>query len=177
MGLNLNQEDVVIKARPRTLGMNVDLSYRRKKWNVQNSISLSSLKSNDSPYGSYAEFANMNPYYKKQNELGKYDNIIEYKWNGNSYAEVYNPMYDLQYNSLNQATNFTLTDNFLIEYAIRDNFRVTARASFTKTQGETDVFKSPFDTEFVNTALDRRGRYTRLANGFNWTAEADMMYN
>ena len=179
VGLNLNQEDGVMKGSDRrTLGMNVDLSYRRKKWNVQNSISLSSLKSNDSPYGSYAEFANMNPYYKKQNELGKYDNIIEYKWNGNSYAEVYNPMYDLQYNSLNQATNFTLTDNFLIEYAIRDNFRVTARASFTKTQGETDVFKSPFDTEFVNTALDRRGRYNKgWANGFNWTAEADMMYN
>ena len=49
----------------RTLGMNINLSYRRKKWDVRNQLSLSSTKSHDTPFGSFQEYANLNPYYRK----------------------------------------------------------------------------------------------------------------
>ena len=80
LGLNMNKQIGVMKESDRrTLGMNINLSYRRKKWDVRNQLSLSSTKSHDTPFGSFQEYANLNPYYRKDNLD---DSLIEDKWDG-----------------------------------------------------------------------------------------------
>lgn len=164
VSLNFEMENGVMKESDRrNLGGEVGLSYRRKKWNVQNSLSLTSILSHDTPYGSFSEYAKMNPYYKKRNEYGQYSKIIENKFGavGTDNARVANPLYDTQFASFNKSTNFSLTNNFLIECAIQENLRAQVSFSFTKTQGESDAFVSPNDSSFETINLDERGTYSK----------------
>ena len=177
VGLTLNTEQGVMKeSGNRTLGMDMTLTYRRKKWNVQENLTLSSTKETNTPFGSFQEYVDLNPYYKKDIT----SSLIEYKWDGNNISPVYNPLYDWQYSSFNEANRFSLTNNFMIECAILENLRVSARINFTKSSSESDVFTSPNDSSFdlSNSNMDQRGSYSKdWANGFDWDAQADLSYN
>lgn len=179
LGLNYDMTSGVMKGSDRkNLGVSTTLTYRRKKWNVMNSLNITSNLGNNSPYGSYSNYAAMNPYYKKRNDDGTMDYKIEQKWNGSQYIDIPNPLYDVQWAYINKQKTFSVSDNFSMECAILENLRVQARASFTKTQGETDEYKSLNRYEFSNTAKINRGSYNKgWANSFQWTAEASVNYN
>ena len=175
VGLNLSKEVGVMKESDnRSLGMNITLTYHRKKWQVRENISLTSRRENNSPFGSFQEYANVNPYYRK-NQTSYY---IETKWNGNNRTNVSNPLYDWQFSSFDQRNVFDITNNFEIECAILENLRVSASVRFSKNTAEDDVFTSPNDSRFSLTNMDEKGEYVKTwANGFTWDAQADLSYN
>lgn len=181
LSLNYNGENGVMKGSDRTnYGMDIALSYRRKKWNVRNTFSMQQTKSNNSPYGSFSTYATLNPYYRKTDENGNYQKVIEKKFTGSSYEDIPNPLYNIQFAFKDNSKNFSLTNNFAIECAILENLRLSADVSFTKTSGESDQFKSSNHTDFETqkTPLAERGTYNKSwANGFSWTANAQISYN
>ena len=176
VGLNMNKQIGVMKESDRrTLGMNINLSYRRKKWDVRNQLSLSSTRSHDTPFGSFQEYANLNPYYRKDNLD---DSLIEDKWDGQNVTSIYNPLYDWQFSSFIEENSFSLTNNFQVECSILENLQLSATVSFTKTQGENDAFSSPNDSQFRQATMENRGSYSKSwANGFTWNVNADLNYN
>ena len=176
VGLNMNKQIGVMKESDRrTLGMNINLSYRRKKWDVRNQLSLSSTRSHDTPFGSFQEYANLNPYYRKDNLD---DSLIEDKWDGQNVTSVYNPLYDWQFSSFIEENSFSLTNNFQVECSILENLQLSATVSFTKSQGENDAFSSPNDSQFRQYSMEDRGSYSKSwANGFTWNVNADLNYN
>lgn len=78
--LNYNSSPGVMKSSDRTtMGLNLNLQYRRKKWNIGNQLSLSNTEGNNSPYGSFTQYTRLNPYYRKTDENGNYVRLIERK--------------------------------------------------------------------------------------------------
>ena len=66
LSVNYSGEPGVMKESDRTsMGLSLNLQYRRKKWNISNQLSLSNVKGNNSPYGSFREYTKLNPYYRE----------------------------------------------------------------------------------------------------------------
>ena len=122
LNLNYGNEPGVIKESGReTFGFSLNLQYRRKKWNISNQLSIDNTKGTNSPYGSFSEYVQMNPYYTKRDEYGNYQKIIERKslGPGNGSKTITNPLYNTQFEHKDYTKNFNVTDNFSLEFAIR----------------------------------------------------------
>lgn len=182
LSLNYGSTPGVMKASDRrNMGLSLNVQYRRKKWNIGNSISLSDTKGNGTPYGSFKQYAQLNPYYRKTDASGNYIKFIEHKsleMGGSSHAMV-NPLYNPQFPYKEFSENFNVTDNFSLEYAIFDNLRLKASASFTKGTARNENFKSMNHTDFESiTDLTKRGSYTKnTGESFDWNTNASISYN
>ena len=68
-----------------TISGGVSLSYRREKFLFRNQTTITSNVANDSPYGSFSEYAALNPYYTPYDQYGNIsENIVPHLDAGNS---------------------------------------------------------------------------------------------
>lgn len=183
LNLNYGNEPGVIKESGReTFGFSLNLQYRRKKWNISNQLSIDNTKGTNSPYGSFSEYVQMNPYYTKRDEYGNYQKIIERKslGPGNGSKTITNPLYNTQFEHKDYTKNFNVTDNFSLEFAIRENLRLNAQFSLTKGTFNGEIFKSMNHSEFEanDVPLLERGTYNKsIGNTLNWNTNASINYN
>ena len=183
LNLNYGNEPGVIKESGReTFGFSLNLQYRRKKWNISNQLSIDNTKGTNSPYGSFSEYVQMNPYYTKRDEYGNYQKIIERKslGPGNGSKTITNPLYNTQFEHKDYTKNFNVTDNFSLEFAIRENLRLNAQFSLTKGTSNGEIFKSMNHSEFEanGVPLLERGTYNKsIGNTLNWNTNASINYN
>lgn len=182
LSLNYGDEFGVMKGSDRNnVGLTLSLQYRRKKWNISNSLSMTNTKSHNSPYGSFSEYTKLNPYYRLTDENGRYQQVIEIKpmSSANNPKTVTNPLYNVQFPNKDLSNNFSIVDNFSIEYAIMDNLRVNGQVSLTKSTARSEQFKSSHHTDFANEEdLTQRGSYTKsTGESVNWNANAALNYN
>ncbi len=182
LGVNYSSEPGVMKESSRTsMGVDFNIQYRRKKWNIGNQLSVSNTKAENSPYGSFSDYARMNPYYRDKDENGNYVKFIEYKpmGAGTSKAMIVNPLYNTQFPNKDMSENFNVTDNFSIECAILENLRVNVAASFTKGTARSEIFKSMNHTDFTSeTDLTKKGSYSKsTGESFTWSLNASINYN
>lgn len=183
LNLNYGNEPGVIKESGRqTFGFSLNLQYRRKKWNISNQLSIDNTKGTNSPYGSFSEYVRMNPYYTKRDEYGNYQKIIERKslGPGNGSQTITNPLYNTQFEHKDYTKNFNVTDNFSLEFALRENLRLNAQFSLTKGTSNGEIFKSMNHSEFEanDVPLLERGTYNKsIGNTLNWNTNASINYN
>ena len=182
LSLNYGDEFGVMKGSDRNnVGLTLSLQYRRKKWNISNSLSMTNTKSHNSPYGSFSDYTKLNPYYRLTDENGRYQQVIEIKPMSSGYSPktVTNPLYNVQFPNKDLSNNFSIVDNFSIEYAIMDNLRINGQVSLTKSTARSEQFKSSHHTDFANEEdLTQRGSYTKsTGESVNWNANAALNYN
>ncbi len=157
--LSYNNVAGVMKGSDRTtIGGNVTLSYRYKKLTFRNNLSIDNNKAQNSPYGSFSDYAQMNPYYRVHDENG---NLIKQYDNS-----IYNPLYNAQLNSKDESRYTLITENFYGEWNVSNALKMTARIGYTQNLSETDVFKPASHTDYANisTTSDEyllRGQYTK----------------
>lgn len=182
VNLNYNATPGIMKESDRnSMGMDISLQYRRKKWNVNNQLMLSNTVGNNTSYGSFSEYTRLNPYYRKTDASGRYLQIIERKnmGAGNQLATITNPLYNTQFPFKDRNDNFNITNNLAVECALQDNLRLSAEVSFTKSSAKNEKFLSKSHTAFAEEEdLTKRGSYTKdIANSFSWSANASVNYN
>ncbi len=141
-----------------TLSGNLMLSYRYKNLSVRNSLSIDDNKAENSPYGTFSDYASALPYYRINDENG---NLI--KSYGNN---KYNPLYNASLASRDESAYTTITENFYGEWEAVKNLRIQVRFGLTKTLNSSDVFVSANNTRYadIQTSSDeylRRGSYTQ----------------
>ncbi len=180
--VNYSNYPGVMKMSKRTsMGMSLNLQYRRKKWNISNQLSLDDTEGHNSPYGVFSLYTKMNPYYKIVDENGNYTKLIEYKFMGigNQQEEIVNPLYNVQFPYKDETENLSITNNFSIECAIIENLKVNMSASFTKGTARSEVFKSKNHTDFVGEQdLTKKGFYGKnTGNISTWSVNASLNYN
>lgn len=182
LGLNYDEEYGVMKGSDRTnMGLTLTMQYRRKKWNINNSLSVTNTDANNSPYGSFSQYTKLNPYYRLKDENGNYQNVIEIKpmTMGNQQQTITNPLYNTQFPFKDLSKNFNVVDNFSLEYAIMDNLRVNGQVSFTRTTARSEQFKSSNHTDFAQQQdLTQCGSYNKnTGESTTWSANASINYN
>lgn len=156
----------------KVISGDVTLSYRKDKWTFRNIMGISYMNSSESPWGSFSDYAKLNPYFTPYDGDGNlkrvlYSNVVE----GTDLTlgeSVYNPMYNAFIGGRNTSEYLEVTDNFYAEYQLHPSTKLVARLGVETKREQSDVFKPADHTDFMSfTAEDerlRRGSYD-LTNG------------
>lgn len=136
---------------------NIDLSYRRGKFNFSNKLYINGYKADESPYGSFANFANANPYFRKDNPRSRY---LEESMDYQTFSYVIeNPMYNASLNSVNNTKNVAIQNNLQMIIDLNREFKIQGAVQVQKGVTTGINFLSPLNTAFDKTNLFEKGSY------------------
>lgn len=185
LGASYNDIAGVMKAsNRRTMNIFSTLSYTYKNMVFRNQINYTENKAKNSPYGTFADYVGLEPYFAPYDANGNTKQILGYETvSGDGfYNPVYNPLYNSTLNNKDESHYTTFNDNFDMDWHINQQWRLTAKMSYTKTNNGSDLFYAPNHTKFAeydeNGYSDRKGQYTKT-NGMtsSLTLQAGANYN
>lgn len=154
--LSLGRQLGVMKGSQReTWGGNIGISYRKGKLNLNNMLSLSGGKANESPYGSFSAFAQATPYYRRTTPGGAVEKYLDYD------PFVVNPLYDASFFSINETKPFSFFNNLDAVYNLSARFRIQSGIQVAKGTAKTVSFIPPEHSLFDNADLQQKGSYTQ----------------
>lgn len=153
------------------MGVGLSLDYRYKQLQIRNHLSYQSTRSCDSPYGSFSEYAAMQPYYPIHDENGK---MIE------SYKYGKNPLYKTTLESYSgKSPASQLINNLSVNWFLIDGLQFRGQFSVSKTEKETESFIDPRDSRYYSSdAINQRGELRQsFENAYNWNLNALLQFN
>lgn len=137
----------------------VNLAYRlNNKFLFRNIASITSNRSDDSPYGEFSEYAGMNPYFSPYDKLGEIT------------KENNNPLYNATLNTKQTSGYLEFTNNFYTEYQILEGLKAVARIGITSQRSDGDIFYPANHTKFADWTGEkflRRGSYQQNMGKYN----------
>ena len=170
-----NVAGVMIGSSRTTISGNITLAYRYKSLSFRNHLSIDDNEAKNSPYGSFSDYSNMNPYWRIHNEDG---NLIKEYGNG-----VYNPLFNASLKSKDLSNYTSITENFYGEWNVDDNLRITTRVGYTQNLSGSDVFIPASNTRYADISPSSaeyllRGQYTQTkGESVSVSADAGVAYS
>lgn len=127
---------------------------------VSNSIQLSNrttyaeIETKDTPYGSFAQYVQMNPYEKMYNEDGSANTDLAW--------DMDNPLYEAQLGNYSTEGTRTFTNSTDLRWDINNMFRVTGHFNVSSEMGWAEDFVSPNSRTFKSeTDLTKKGSLSK----------------
>lgn len=176
--LNYGDNEGVMKGSDRkTTGGNVQLTYRKGRLSINNSLTIDYVRA-DQETVPFSSFSRANPYYRKRNPDGSINKLLEsYIYSDGIFnpvrVNVYNPLYDMENNNINRQTSQGFTNNFEVNWRIVDALRFRTRFGLRKYNTKSVLFKSPFNSEFESVDVLKKGSYAET-NGENLNYDGDV---
>lgn len=138
-----------------------DFNYVISKFRFRNSVRLFQNKSNESPYGDFSKYVNMNPYWTPFNENGTTKKMLEVFTVDNTTFRQSNPLYDASLHSVNRSQYFGFSNNFQMRYNALRSLYFESNFTINKQTSSTDQFYSAEDSRFIDVVdLNQKGSYT-----------------
>ncbi len=123
-------------------GLEVNLQYNWKnKLLFRNMLSVNRVKSQESPYGSFTEYAQTNPYWPVHDENGEL--IREYEQYIATSNVLRNPLGEALLNNRDESEYLEVTDNFNFEWYITSHWRFKGQLSYTMRRDHAYSFVDP----------------------------------
>ncbi len=148
--------------RRYNLGFKLDY-YIKNALQISNRTTYGELSTRETPYGSFSQYAQMNPYDRMYNEDGTVNNNLAWDLN--------NPLHDATLGSYSKSGSKTLSNSTDIRWDINRMFRLTGHFNVTSVSGWSDAFTSPNARRYKNeTDLSKRGslqKGTNRSNSYN----------
>lgn len=163
--LDLTYENIpgVMKESGRErMGMGAMLLYRFKKVTFRNNMTYDNVSSKNSPYGSFRQYAQMNPYYRYEDEYGHYLKLLEETDLFLGRSKMANPLYNTTLNTVNENSYSQFINNFSIDWYITEDLRLKGNFAIRHKKMEGTVFKPADHTDFADYSTEdyyRRGYY------------------
>lgn len=146
----------------------VDLHYRTGKFQIINQTLLDYSKGRrESNYGSFSQYALMNPYYTPYDENGNLKRILDPQslYIGEYNKRTFNPVYNTLYNMRNEFREFRVQEQLKLQWRPVEALRFDMDFMIAKTKGNTDVFKPSHHTDFaLTTRPEEKGSYVQGRN-------------
>ena len=156
------QTGVMIGSGRDTWQGNLDLIYRVGKFNIQNKFFVNGFTADESPYGSFADFVNTNPYYSKYNELGEIGKYLEIgKGRMGSEEVVVNPLYNALLNNFDIHKNFGIQNNLQLTYMMSPGIQLQGGIQVNKGSGDHTIFYPAEHSRFDNYGPFEKGSHSR----------------
>lgn len=174
-----NVAGVMKKSDRETVSGNINLTYRYKEWMFRNSLSVTSNRADDSPYGSFSDYVVLNPYFTPTDEYGNIQKVLgTYTSPGanGSTTTYYNPLYNAGIGTKNFSKYNEVVENFYLEYRPIEDLRFTARVGYTRQNNKREDFYPGDHTRFTTWTGDRyfqRGSYS-INNGESTNLSVDI---
>lgn len=152
----------------------VYLSYNLKdKFLFKNTLSVSQVSGQESPYGSFEDYVKMNPYYPKYDENGKvlrkvdgwarvYNDAVTGVGSVRTEDAVLNPAYEATLSSFDKSRYTQFINSFSTNWNIREGLMLKGVISLTRYLGTQDTYSSPLSNKFYYYATkdyNKRGSY------------------
>ena len=174
VGLSYGMTEGVMKGSDRqVMNGNIRLIYRKGRLAFTNNLNIDFTKAEREPVA-FSEFAQANPYFRKYDENNELKKILY-----STYSDIYyNPLWDMNQNNFDVTETTGFTNNFEVDWRVIDELRVRGRFGLTKSNEQSKVFRSPFDSEFdqVSDNADK-GRYTEANTQIlNYDGELSITY-
>ena len=122
---------------------------------ISNRTTYSEIKVQNTPYGSFSEYVEMNPYERMYNDDGTPN--VNLSW------DLDNPLYEASLGSHDRNGTNTFTNITDFRWDINKMFRLTGHFNITSETGWSDIFVSPKSRTFKNiTDLTKKGLSTQI---------------
>ncbi|RGY20861.1 SusC/RagA family TonB-linked outer membrane protein [Butyricimonas virosa] len=161
-GTNLSYNIIqgVMKTSERNIfSGSITLSYSLKDLIFKNQLVIDINKATESKYGNFSDYADMNPYHRPTDEKGKFIKVYDEKG-----LNIFNPLYNTQFNTKNESRYTTITNNFSIEWKVSEALRLRARLGLQKRTRTSDKFypaeHTAYDSFTGGDSFFRKGSYT-----------------
>ena len=147
-----NQNKGVMKESGRDrFGLGFSLIYRIKdKITIKNYISYAHTHAYNSPYGSFSQYAKLNPYERIYNDTGE---LIPKLSDGDT-----NPLYDALLPNRNFTKDQEFREQLSVDWFICDGLRLKGQMAIVKGETSGEIYKSPFSAEFLKTTYNSESR-------------------
>lgn len=143
----------------KVLSGDINVAYRlNNRFLFRNIMSITANNAKDSPYGSFDEYAVMNPYYSPYDKAG------------NITSDNNNPLYNGTLNTKLTSSYLEFTNNFYIEYNVLKGLKAVGRLGITTQRSDGDQFYPANHTRFADYAdedLLRKGSYQQNNGKYN----------
>ena len=173
MSLGFNQTIGVMKESKRdNFSGSITLTYSLPKILFRNQVQFTNNVGNESPYGSFSEYVQMNPYWRIYDENGQ---IIKNYQTANLRI-VANPLYNASLNSFQNSKSSQISNNFSMEWDPIKGLKAKIRLGLKKNFTESNNFRSPRNTYFDSyegADYFRKGTYL-LSTGRNWSWDGNI---
>lgn len=178
MGLSYNQIIGAMKGSDRsTLNGTLRLQYLTDKFSFNNNMSLGINKSNNGAWGSFANYASMNPYYEPYDEEGHVVKEFEPE-NTSSFPTLTNPLWNASLNSFDRSEYTSVINNFSVNYKPVKTIQATLNFSYMRSFSTSENFTSPQASAYFTTTdvLKKGERGYRNSETENWSLSATVNY-
>ena len=147
-----NQNKGVMKESGRDrFGLGFSLIYRIKdKITIKNYISYAHTHAYNSPYGSFSQYAKLNPYERIYNDNVE---LIPKLSDGDT-----NPLYDALLPNRNFTKDQEFSEQLSVDWFICDGLRLKGQMAIVKGETSGEIYKSPFSAEFLKTTYNSESR-------------------
>lgn len=166
----------MIGSNRKNISGNFITSYRLNNLLFRNITSANKNNTNESPYGTFSDYARMNPYWRSENIDGT---IPFYAELGPTGINITNPFYNSTLSSKVATSYFNFTNNFYLEWTMLPGLKATTRLGVDIKNSDADEFYPAGHTMFdsyIPQDANRRGSY-QVNNGKGQTLSGDFNVN
>jgi len=181
-GVDLSYNNIagVMKGSDRnTFSGGITLSYRVKDFIFRNKLTIDYNDSNNSPYGTFDQYCQMNPYSRLYDENGNLVKSYHYTNVAGEVGDYYNPLFNTTLNSKDNSTYTTITNNFYAEWQATQSLRLTGRFGYIRKSSTIDIFKPANHTDFAQeNDTYYKGSYSKTSGTYtNLSADLGASYS
>ena len=169
----------------KTFNGTINLTYIYKNIKFTNQLLIGNENSVNSPYGTFSDYATMNPYWRPYDSTGRVNKFVGNPGN-NDYTSRYNtlptsPLYNATLPGFDKSSISSLINNFSIEWTILNDLVLRSRIGLTKDVAQSDKFRSADNTAFASYAIAdvfRKGDYAYgVTNTFAYDGSLNLSYS
>lgn len=155
----------------------MQLGYHKNKWNVRQSLAVGINKSQDSPYGQFYYYVQMNRYWEPYDENGKPVDYFYHPLSTN--GPIDNPLYDYAVGKWNKTKYTNLRSNTIIDFTFSENLKASATLGFNRKSKTSDTFTPPEHKYFQYvTEIEKKGSFARRESEETmWQVRLALNYN
>ncbi|NQX39181.1 SusC/RagA family TonB-linked outer membrane protein [Pedobacter steynii] len=166
-GAGIDYQDIngVMKGSGRkNWGGRADMNYRTGNLNISNRIYINGFKSKESPFGSFKDYAQLNPYYPKDyaDKYFERGTVSASAYEGGGITESRNPLYNAALNSFNYKKQTNIQNNLAFNWDVNFAFRISGGLQLSKIFGSRVDFVSPENTKFDGLPALQKGSYVKV---------------
>jgi TonB-linked SusC/RagA family outer membrane protein len=136
-----------------SLGFKLDY-FLKNSFQISNRTTYQEVETQESPYGSFSQYVQMNPYDRMYNDDGSVNTNLSW--------DLDNPLYEAKLGSYDRDGVRTFSNSTDLRWDINNMFRITGHFNISSEMGWGDVFLSPKSLTFKDeTDLTKKGSLTK----------------
>ena len=147
------------------------LDYYIGDFTISNRTTYQELSIKNTPYGSFSQYVQMNPYDRMYNDDGSVNTNLAWDLN--------NPLYEAKLGSFSTSGTRTLSNSTDMRWDINKMFLVTGHFNVSSDMGSSDNFLSPNSLTYKDvTDLSKKGQYTKgTSKGISYNGNLVATFN